>query len=32
LRRARARSVLVGFIILASSAALLWGLYQGTLA
>jgi ATP-binding cassette, subfamily B, bacterial len=32
LRRARARSALVGFIILASSAALLWGLYQGTLA
>ena len=32
LRRALARSVLVGFIILASSAALLWGLYQGTLA
>lgn len=32
LRRARARSVLVGFIILASSAALLWGLYQGALA
>ena len=32
LRRALARSVLVGFIILASSAALLWGLYQGTLS
>ena len=32
LRRALARSVLVGFIILTSSAALLWGLYQGTLA
>ena len=32
LRRALARSVLVGFIILASSAALLWGLYQGTMA
>ena len=32
LRRIRARSVLVGFIILTSSAALLWGLYMGTLA
>ena len=32
LRRALARSVLVGFIIMATSAALLWGLYQGTLA
>jgi ATP-binding cassette subfamily B protein len=32
LRRAKARSLLVGFIILASSAALLWGLYQGTLS
>ena len=32
LKRAKARSMLVGFIILASSAALLWGLYQGTLA
>ena len=32
LRRTRARSVLVGFIIMASSAALLWGLYQGTLS
>ena len=32
LRRALARSVLVGFIILTSSAALLWGLYQGTMA
>jgi ATP-binding cassette subfamily B protein len=31
-RRVRARALLVGFIILASSAALLWGLYQGTLA
>ncbi len=31
-RRARARSVLVAFIIIASSAALLWGLYQGTQA
>jgi ATP-binding cassette subfamily B protein len=27
-----ARSVLVGFIIIATSAALLWGLYQGTQA
>ena len=32
LRRIRARSVLVGFIIMASSAALLWGLYMGTLS
>ena len=32
IRRTRARSVLVGFIILATSAALLWGLYQGTQA
>ena len=32
LRRTKARSILVGFIILASSAALLWGLYQGTMA
>ena len=32
LRRTRARSFLVGFIILASSAALLWGLYLGTLS
>jgi ATP-binding cassette subfamily B protein len=32
LRRVRARSVLVGFIIMASSAALLWGLYLGTLS
>jgi ATP-binding cassette subfamily B protein len=32
LGRIRARSVLVGFIIMASSAVLLWGLYMGTLA
>ncbi|CAN1571394.1 MdlB ABC-type multidrug transport system, ATPase and permease components [Burkholderiaceae bacterium] len=32
LRRTRARSLLVGFIIMASSAALLWGLYLGTLS
>jgi len=32
LRRIRARSVLVGFIIMTSSAALLWGLYLGTLS
>jgi len=32
LRRTRARSVLVGFIIMTSSAALLWGLYLGTLS
>ncbi len=32
LGRIRARAVLVGFIILASSAVLLWGLYMGTLA
>ncbi len=32
MRRARARSVLVAFIIIATSAALLWGLYQGTQA
>ncbi len=32
LRRVRARSLLVGFIIMASSAALLWGLYMGTLS
>ena len=32
LRRTRARSVLVGFIILTSSAALLWGLYMGALS
>ncbi len=31
-RRVRARSVLMGFIIIATSAALLWGLYQGTQA
>jgi len=31
-RRARARSALVAFIIIATSAALLWGLYQGTQA
>ena len=30
--RSRARSVLVAFIIIATSAALLWGLYQGTQA
>ena len=30
--RTRARSVLVAFIIIATSAALLWGLYQGTQA
>ncbi len=32
LGRIRARSLLVGFIIIASSAVLLWGLYKGTLA
>jgi ATP-binding cassette subfamily B protein len=32
IRRARARSVLVAFIIIATSAALLWGLFQGTQA
>lgn len=32
IRRAKARSVLVAFIIIATSAALLWGLYQGTQA
>jgi ATP-binding cassette subfamily B protein len=32
LGRIKARAVLVGFIILASSAVLLWGLYMGTLA
>jgi ATP-binding cassette subfamily B protein len=32
LRRIRARAVLVGFVIVASSAALLWGLYKGALA
>ena len=31
-RRARARSVLVAFIIIATSGALLWGLFQGTQA
>lgn len=31
-QRSRARSVLVAFIIIATSAALLWGLYQGTQA
>jgi ATP-binding cassette subfamily B protein len=31
-RRIRARSVLVAFIITATSGALLWGLYQGTQA
>jgi ATP-binding cassette subfamily B protein len=31
-RRMRARAFLVGFVIMASSAALLWGLYMGTLA
>jgi ATP-binding cassette subfamily B protein len=31
-RRSRARSILVAFIIIATSAALLWGLYQGTQA
>ena len=31
-RRTSARSVLVAFIIIATSAALLWGLYQGTQA
>lgn len=31
-RRVRARSVLVAFIIIATSGALLWGLYQGTQA
>ncbi len=32
LGRIRARAVLVGFIIMASSGVLLWGLYMGTLA
>ena len=32
IRRSRARTVLVAFIIIATSAALLWGLYQGTQA
>jgi len=31
-RRARARAMLVAFIIIATSGALLWGLYQGTQA
>jgi ATP-binding cassette subfamily B protein len=31
-QRSRARSALVAFIIIATSAALLWGLYQGTQA
>jgi ATP-binding cassette subfamily B protein len=31
-RRAKARGALVAFIIIATSAALLWGLYQGTQA
>ena len=31
-RRSKARSALVAFIIIATSAALLWGLYQGTQA
>lgn len=31
-RRAKARAALVAFIIIATSAALLWGLYQGTQA
>ncbi|HWP10924.1 MAG TPA: ABC transporter transmembrane domain-containing protein [Ramlibacter sp.] len=31
-RRTRARAFLVAFIIIATSAALLWGLYQGTQA
>jgi ATP-binding cassette subfamily B protein len=30
--RTKARATLVGFIIMATSAALLWGLYEGTLA
>ncbi len=32
INRTKARSVLVAFIIIATSAALLWGLYQGTQA
>ena len=32
IRRTRARSVLIAFIIIATSAALLWGLYQGAQA
>ncbi len=31
-RRSKARSALIAFIIIATSAALLWGLYQGTQA
>ena len=31
-RRTKARSILVAFIIIATSAALLWGLFQGTQA
>ena len=31
-RRTKARAILVAFIIIATSAALLWGLYQGTQA
>ncbi|WP_298923069.1 ABC transporter transmembrane domain-containing protein [uncultured Ramlibacter sp.] len=31
-RRSRARAVLIAFIIITTSAALLWGLYQGTQA
>ena len=31
-RRTKARSALIAFIIIATSAALLWGLYQGTQA
>ncbi len=32
LRRVRARAVLVGFVMVASSAVLLWGLYMGAVA
>ncbi|MFT4192273.1 MAG: ABC transporter transmembrane domain-containing protein [Comamonas sp.] len=32
MRRSRARAVLVAFVIIATSAALLWGLFQGTQA
>ncbi len=32
IRRTKARTLLVAFIIIATSAALLWGLYQGTQA
>jgi len=32
IRRTRARSVLIAFIIIATAGALLWGLYQGTQA